>query len=153
MKANGKPRPPGMLPLDRDLLAAAKALVADGHPASAVVAAHAATEVVAELVIGALLELHGVRPLEPHLKVLARSFHLTNDGVRGIYETLADDRLGASDLWQRYKEHTKRRHGAAHGGEAISIEAAEDSIDVCDRLVRHLLSAWFKADERLAASP
>src|SRR5215203_3607236 len=99
MSTNGRSRPSSMPGIDRDLLEAAKALVRDGHAAAAVVSAHAATEVVSELVIGVLLEIRGLPELERPLKKLAR-FHSRNDGVRQMYEALSGDDLGTTELWQ-----------------------------------------------------
>jgi hypothetical protein len=136
-----------MKPLDRDLVSAARGLLRDGHAAAAVVTAHAATEVVAELIIAALLDVRGVGELARPLRRMAR-LHLTHEGIRGVYEALSADPLGESDLWRRYQEHVHRRNGAAHGDAEISLDAAEESIAVCDQLVKHLIGVWVAADER-----
>jgi hypothetical protein len=146
---NGRARPSGFKPLDRDLLVAARALLRDGHAGAAVVTAHAATEVVAELVIGALLDVRGVGELGRPLRRMAR-FHLTHEGIRGLYEALSADPLSESQLWRRYQDHVQRRNGAAHGKADISLNAAEESIAVCDELVKDLLGVWVKAEDRYA---
>jgi hypothetical protein len=138
MSESGRARPTGVfISIDRDLIPTARKLVRDEHPASAVVAAHAATEVVSEFIMGVLLSERGVPELERPLSKLAR-FHLTNDNVRRVYEALSGDDLGSTELWNRFMEHKKRRDGAAHAGVSVSLEEASQSVEVCDELIRHL---------------
>jgi hypothetical protein len=135
-----------MEPLDRDLLASATGLLRDGHAAAAVVAAHAATEVISEFVIERLLGVRGVPELAQPLRRLAR-FHLTNPHARNLYEVLSDDAIGTTPLWESYSKHCDRRNKAAHGAASISIADGEDSVAVCGEMVTHLLNAWADAVE------
>jgi hypothetical protein len=130
---------PHLEPLDKGLIEAARSLARDGYPASAVIAAHAATEVVTEFVIGCGLEWRGLPELEKPLGMSIRAYNLHNQYVRSLYVAVTGDKR----LWERYGsqfgEHAERRHRAAHGGR-VSFEEAEASVALADQVQRHLMA-------------
>jgi hypothetical protein len=66
------------------------------------------------------------------------NYNLANERVRRLYVALSSDQIQNAGFWQRFKVHVERRNEAAHQGNGLSAQVAEESCQVAEELIRHL---------------
>jgi hypothetical protein len=123
------------------LLTAAKKLRDEGYNEAAIATAQTACETYTELVLSAALRAavpeHVANTLE---NLMPTPYNLDNDRVRNVYVAFSGDRIQAEKpLWHRFKQHAKRRKEIVHRGDEATTEEATDSIEVVEKLIRHMM--------------
>ena len=124
----------------RQLFAAARSMLDDGHFGPAVVVAQAAVEVGMETAISFGLRAGEVPDaLQTWIEdETVTSWSPANDRVQKLWTALTGDRLTAADGWETYKVGVSLRHGFVHRAQEVPKDDAEGFIDAAQRVVAHV---------------
>lgn len=79
-------------------------------------------------------------------KLLRGKYHLRDERVRDLWDSLTGHKVKASPSWQGYNEHVVRRNRLVHGGESVgrneasaSLSAVQDLASEVSTIVRQLM--------------
>lgn len=122
------------VPRDRQLVERAQEFFDAGEYELAVVLAQTACEVLIADAMRSLLQAHVSDEVRPWMLGRTRTFALTDDPTRELFNRITDTKIQEQDWWTGYKDHVKRRHQIVHVGARIERVHAQASLDAADSL-------------------
>jgi uncharacterized Zn finger protein (UPF0148 family) len=128
--------------LFESLLDSAKKLRQDHQPEAAIVTAQTACEVCTEAVLtGALRERLGDGAMVDLITSRSwfNTFNPNTTRVKELYKELFGRSIQKESFWLDFTEHAKRRHKIVHCGKRATLRQADESIDVVEKVMQHLL--------------
>ncbi|MGO9845092.1 MAG: hypothetical protein ACLPKT_00370 [Methylocella sp.] len=133
---------PSMLPLTRyseTLLTKADELITKGEFGLAVVVAHMACEISAELAISQAFAAKGIVYLEDWADEVVSNYNLGHERVRKLYTALTGKQIQQEQsFWKDFKDSVERRNAFVHKGEEVTEADAKASLKAVKAVVEYL---------------
>lgn len=127
-----------VIPYTQRLLETAESLVERKEYSVAVVTAHMACELAAELAFARAFTARKIQELADPVMDLLPSNNLGNERVRKLFDALAGGELATKPFWIAFKASSERRNKAVHHGGSLSEQEARDSIAAAKQLIAHV---------------
>ena len=131
-----------MLPLTRyseTLLTKADELITKGEFGLAVVVAHTACEISAELAISQAFAAKGIVYLEDWADEVLSNYNLVNGRVHKLYAALTGKQIQRQQsFWKDFNDSVERRNAFVHKGEEVTEAGAKASLKAVKAVVEYL---------------
>jgi HEPN domain-containing protein len=108
-----------------------------GQTSMAIIVAQTAVELCTESTLEELLRIYGVDVIRKSLAGVFKSYAITNDRLRGLFNALSNDDVEQSEFWHNLKALSKVRNAIVHNGDNCQQDEAKRLIPAVGKYIEY----------------